>query len=140
MSLSGFKGFSEAQVSVLQNFLHTFKGSKHQSNRGLPTLHLISLFVCFFKSHFFPLFPIHWVVKFQLQFIIVGYLSVFFFFFFKLGIYFIYICNANPKVPPHPLPPTPLPTHSHFLALAFPCTEAFEVCMTNGPLFPLMAN
>jgi hypothetical protein len=33
---------------------------------------------------------------------------------------------------------TSLPTHSHFLALAFPCTEAYNVCTTNGPLFPLM--
>jgi hypothetical protein len=32
------------------------------------------------------------------------------------------------------------PTHSHFLALAFPCTEAYKVCKTNGPLFPLMAD
>ena len=32
------------------------------------------------------------------------------------------------------------PTHSHFLALAFPCTEAYKVCTTNGPLFPLMAD
>jgi hypothetical protein len=30
-------------------------------------------------------------------------------------------------------------THSHFLALAFPFTEASEVCKTNGPLFPIMA-
>ena len=27
----------------------------------------------------------------------------------------------------------------HILALSFPCTKAYEVCMTNGPLFPLMA-
>ena len=33
-----------------------------------------------------------------------------------------------------------LPIYSHFLALAFPCTEAYKVCMTNRPLFPLMAN
>jgi hypothetical protein len=26
------------------------------------------------------------------------------------------------------------------LALAFPCTEAYKVCTTNGPLFPLMAD
>ena len=32
------------------------------------------------------------------------------------------------------------PTHSHFLALTFPCTEAYKVCKTNGPLFPLMAD
>ena len=36
--------------------------------------------------------------------------------------------------------PTIAPTHSHFLALAFPCTEADKVCTTNGTLFPLMAN
>jgi hypothetical protein len=46
--------------------------------------------------------------------------------------------QCYPKSPPYP-PPTPLPTHSHFLALAFPCTEAYKVCTTNGPLFPLMA-
>jgi hypothetical protein len=60
--------------------------------------------------------------------------------FFKLGIFFIYISNAVPKVPPYPPPPSPLPTHSHFLALAFPCTEAYKVCTTNGPLFPMMAD
>jgi hypothetical protein len=26
------------------------------------------------------------------------------------------------------------------LALAFPCTEVYKVCKTNGPVFPLMAN
>jgi hypothetical protein len=59
--------------------------------------------------------------------------------FFYLGIFFIYISNAIPNVL-HTLPHTPLPTHSHFLALSFPCTEAYKVCTTNGPLFPLMAN
>jgi hypothetical protein len=65
-----------------------------------------------------------------------------FFFFFKyflLGIFLIYISNAIPKVP-HTLPPSPLPTHSHFLALAFPCTGAYKVCKYNGPLFPVMAD
>jgi hypothetical protein len=52
----------------------------------------------------------------------------FFFFSFLLDIFFIYISNAIPKVP-YTLPcPAPLPTHSHFLALAFPCTEAYKVC------------
>jgi hypothetical protein len=41
---------------------------------------------------------------------------------------------------PMPSPPTPLPTHSHFLALEFPYTEAYKVCKTKGPLFPMMAN
>ena len=40
-----------------------------------------------------------------------------------------------------PIPlPTPLPTHSHFLALGFPCTETYKVCKTKGSLFPMMAN
>jgi hypothetical protein len=42
---------------------------------------------------------------------------------------------------PSPLPsPAPLPTHSHFLALVFPCTVAYKICKTKGPLFPMMAN
>jgi hypothetical protein len=62
-------------------------------------------------------------------------LSFFLPFFFFLGIYFIYISNAIPKVPPHAPPsPTPPTTHSHFLSLAFPCKEAYKLCMTNGPL------
>jgi hypothetical protein len=43
-----------------------------------------------------------------------------FFFFFKLGIYFIYISNAIPKVPhtlPHPLPYPPTPTSSPWSSL-----------------------
>jgi hypothetical protein len=60
--------------------------------------------------------------------------------FLLLGIYFIYISNAIRKVPPHPPTPTLPPTQSHLLALAFPCTEAYKVCTTNWPLFPLMAN
>jgi hypothetical protein len=58
---------------------------------------------------------------------------------FQLGILFIYISNAISKLP-QTLPPTPLPTHSHFLALAFPRTEAYKVCKTKGPLLPMMAH
>jgi hypothetical protein len=43
------------------------------------------------------------------------------------------------KSPPYPAP-TPLPTHSPFLALAFPCTGAYKVCKSNGPLFAVMAD
>jgi hypothetical protein len=84
------------------------------------------------------------------------YSSVFFFFFFficysTLFIYlFIYLFIIGylfhlhfqwyPKSPPHPPTPTPPPTYSHLLALAFSCTEAYKVCMTNGPLFLLMAD
>ena len=42
---------------------------------------------------------------------------------------------------PIPFPhPAPLPTHSRFLVLAFPCTGAYKVCNTKGPLFPVMAD
>jgi hypothetical protein len=44
----------------------------------------------------------------------------------------------NPPYPP--LPPSPLPTHSHFLALVFPCTGAYKVCKIKRLLFPMMAN
>jgi hypothetical protein len=42
--------------------------------------------------------------------------------------------QCYPQSPPYP------PPHSHFLALVFPCTETYNVCMTNGRLFPLMAD
>jgi hypothetical protein len=68
-------------------------------------------------------------------------MSYFFFKFLKtflLGIFFIYISNAIPKAPNAFSPP--LPTHPHFLALVFPCTEAYKVCKTKAPLFPMMAD
>jgi hypothetical protein len=37
-----------------------------------------------------------------------------------------------PSPPPLPYPPIPI-----FLALAFPCTGAYTVCVSNGPLFSL---
>jgi amino acid permease len=63
---------------------------------------------------------------------------LFIYLFLLLGIYFVYISNVIPKFPPQT--PTPPPTHSHLLALVFPCTEAYKVCTINGPLFPLMAD
>jgi hypothetical protein len=48
--------------------------------------------------------------------------------------------QCYPKIPSPNPPLTPPLTHSHFLALALPCNEADKVCMTNGPLFPLMAD
>jgi hypothetical protein len=60
--------------------------------------------------------------------------------YFLLGIFLNYISNAIPKVPHTLPPPTPLPTHSHVLALAFPCTGAYKVCLSNGHLFPVMAD
>jgi hypothetical protein len=65
------------------------------------------------------------------KFPIIRTLSFFFQFFIR---YFLhYISNAIPKVPYTLTHPAPLPTHSHFLALAFPCTGANKVCKTKGP-------
>jgi hypothetical protein len=63
----------------------------------------------------------------------------FYYYFFKLGIFFIDISNTITKVP-HTLLPSPLPTYFYFLALVFRCTEAYKVCKTKGPLFPMMAD
>jgi hypothetical protein len=75
-------------------------------------------------------------------FVSLSFFSTRYFFLFFLNIFIRYFPHLHfqwyPKSPPNP-PPTPLPTHSHFLALVFPCTGAYKVCMTNGPLFPVMA-
>jgi hypothetical protein len=67
--------------------------------------------------------------------------KVFFLFliYFLLGIFLVYIFNAIPKVP-HAHSPNLLPTHSPFLALGFPCTGAYKVFVSNGPLFAVMAD
>jgi hypothetical protein len=68
--------------------------------------------------------------------------TVVFFFFFPFFIRYLthlhFQCYT--KSPPYPPTPTPLPTHSPFLALVFPCTGAYKVCKSNGPLFPVMAD
>jgi hypothetical protein len=52
---------------------------------------------------------------------------------FLLGIFFIYIQMLSQKshIPSTPTPAS-LPTHSHFLGLVFPCTEAYKVCRPRG--------
>ena len=91
-----------------------------------PNLLLIGHVKTFISSMIFNVSCIDWTLSF-------------FFLIFLLGIFLIYISNAIPKVP-HTLPSTPLPTHSHFLALEFPCTGAYKVCKSNGPLFAVMAD
>jgi hypothetical protein len=51
-----------------------------------------------------------------------------------------YISNAIPKVPHILPPPLPYPPIPIFLALVFACTGAYTVCVSNGPLFPVMAD
>jgi hypothetical protein len=58
--------------------------------------------------------------------------------YFLLHIFLNHISNAIPKIP-YTLPPLPYPPIPIFLALASPCTGAYTVCMSNGPLFPVMA-
>jgi hypothetical protein len=78
-------------------------------------------------------------------FLSTGYGQVFSFFFcfflniFLSRIFLNYISNAIPKVP-HTPPPFPYPPIPIFLALAFPWTGSYKVCMSNGPLFPVMAR
>jgi hypothetical protein len=61
---------------------------------------------------------------------------------FLLDIFFVYIsifkCYPESSLY-RPLRPASLPTHSCFLVLVFLCTEAYKVCNTKGPLFPVMA-
>jgi hypothetical protein len=64
--------------------------------------------------------------------------SFFFPFFIRYLAHLHFQCYT--KSPPYPPTPTPLPTHSPFLALVFPCTGAYKVCKSNGPLFPVMAD
>jgi hypothetical protein len=64
--------------------------------------------------------------------------SFFFPFFIRYLTHLHFQCYT--KSPPYLPTPTPLPTHSPFLALVFPCTGAYKVCKSNGPLFPVMAD
>jgi hypothetical protein len=48
--------------------------------------------------------------------------------------------QCYPKSPPYPSPHFPPHPFPFFLALVFPCTGAYKVCVSNGPLFPVMAD
>jgi hypothetical protein len=48
--------------------------------------------------------------------------------------------QCYPKSPPYPPPHFPTHPFPFFLALVFPCTGAYTVCKSNGPLFPVMAD
>jgi hypothetical protein len=51
---------------------------------------------------------------------------------FLLDIFFIYISDAIHKAPYTLSRPAPQPTHSRFLALAFPCTGAYDLHNIKG--------
>jgi hypothetical protein len=90
---------------------------------------LLLLFLCYLLLLFLLLLPL-------LVFLFVCFFNLIL---FLLGIFLVYIFNAIPKVR-HTHPPNPLPTHSPVLALGFPCTGAYTVCKSNGPLFAVMAD
>jgi hypothetical protein len=59
-----------------------------------------------------------------------------FFFFFLIFFYYVFFSISFPMISqksPKPYPNS-LPTHSHILALAFPCTGTHKVCLSNVPL------
>jgi hypothetical protein len=63
------------------------------------------------------------------------------FYFILFFIRYLFTFEMLSRKFPIPYPcPAPLPSNSHFLALAFPCTGAYKVCNTMGPLFPVMAD
>ena len=49
-----------------------------------------------------------------------------------IDILLTYISNAVSKAPYTLLHPAPQPTHSCFMALAFPCTGAYDLRKTKG--------
>jgi hypothetical protein len=63
--------------------------------------------------------------------------------FFKKYFYYIFssitfpVLSQKSSIPPPPLLYPPIPI---FLALAFPCTGTYKVCVCNGPLFAVMAD
>jgi hypothetical protein len=81
-------------------------------------------------------FPLHYMVLvcWQLSLQVEQFFKIFFITYFPQLPFQCY-----PKIPPYP-PPLPYPPIPIFLALAFPCTGAYTVCVSNGPLFPVMAD
>jgi hypothetical protein len=60
-------------------------------------------------------------------------LFIFLSFFIRYFLYLHFKFYPESSLSPAPAPAS-LPTHSHFLALAFPCTGAYKVCKTKGPI------
>jgi hypothetical protein len=90
----------------------------------------------------------HWTLKALLQWHTSSqgvpplfFINFYFMIFFLIIEYLLHLhFQCYPKSPPHPPTPTSPTIHSHLLALVFSCTEAYQVCTTSGPLFPLMAD
>jgi hypothetical protein len=128
---------SQWSCLVLPNPMVNFR-LVHPNDYKLVGLHMYlktSLALKFMSLNFQAIHSLH--SPKQLYF-----LGVFIFFlsFFLIRYLFHLHFQCYTKSPPHALPPTSPTTHSHFLALVFPCTEADKVCTNNGPLFAVMAD
>jgi hypothetical protein len=120
---------SQADTSTLLNFLSSW------GNRVSPSkVQLSALQVTYLRL---PINPTHKDITLDRKYLI-QFLFFFFPFFIRYLAHLHFQCYT--KSPPYPPTPTPLPAHSPFLALAFPCSGAYKVCVSNGPLFPVMAD
>jgi hypothetical protein len=126
------RAFAVAVCPCLQSYSEVWE--KRQSGRRKHQCMHQTFSPC---SHFLYFLSHQLQLKWILE--ISSYLIFFFFpFFIRYLAHFHFQCYT--KSPPYPPTPTPLPAHSPFLALAFPCTGAYKVCVSNGPLFPVMAD
>jgi hypothetical protein len=69
--------------------------------------------------------------------LIIGKVKVFFFFNYVFSSITFPMLSQKSPIPSPLLPYPPIPI---FLALAFPCTGAYKVCVSNGSLFQVMAD
>jgi hypothetical protein len=108
-------------------------GSEDFSTEAGVLLWLHVLYVLLVSSVVYFILTLFWWIQ-EFVWALISFFYIFFYYVFS-SITFPMLSQKSPI--PYPL--TPLPTHSHFLALAFPCTGAYKVCVSNGPLFPVTA-
>jgi hypothetical protein len=114
-------------------------------NKHLPWMCYVrsgrdSTIIAFSLASLTLIFPWWWAIWWTATWIFVSFFLFYFILFVFILLDFLYTFQMLSQKFPIPSRPAPLPTHSHFLALAFPCTVAYKVCNTKGPLFPKMAN
>jgi hypothetical protein len=124
---------------MCSSLIHIDLSFVHGNKNG--SIHILLHANCQLSQHnFLKMLPLFFSFSFYILQKSLRSNSFFFFFLFLIRYLFHLHFQCYPKSPPHAPPSTSPPSHSHFLALAFPCTEAYKVFTTNGPLFPLMAD
>ena len=110
---------SDAMLEIMLRYLVSW--DNRESREGLWTSYLV---LSNFYYYFFILF----------------YFLIYFYYIFS-SITFPMLSQKSPiPSPPLPYPLIPIFFFFFFLALAFPCTGTYTVCVSNGPLFPVMAG